>query len=175
MDQNEKLVMFGVTHVLAVDGFSKKVVGHATMPVKNNLTIYEQVYREDPRRGKQTHPSPRAAIPSEEYWTGRPSSFYTKGNYNGKKWTGRLQQVLRKHHTRLPLGQEGASSGAVHNSHGCPGRVSTSHPTDELQGCSGLTVTGRMAHVCRKKDRDFTPYRWLQGCSELTVTDQAGL
>ncbi|KAK7130500.1 hypothetical protein R3I93_019988 [Phoxinus phoxinus] len=41
----EKLVMFGVTHVLAVDGFSKKVVGHATMPVKNNLTIYEQVYR----------------------------------------------------------------------------------------------------------------------------------
>lgn len=34
MNQNEKLVMFGVTHVLAVDGFSKKVVGLATMPVK---------------------------------------------------------------------------------------------------------------------------------------------
>ena len=31
MDQNEKLVMFGVTHVM---GHSKKVVGHCTMPVK---------------------------------------------------------------------------------------------------------------------------------------------
>ncbi|XP_067272632.1 uncharacterized protein [Pseudorasbora parva] len=44
-NQNEKLVMFGVTHVIAVDGYSYKVVGHATMPVKNNLTIYEEVYR----------------------------------------------------------------------------------------------------------------------------------
>ncbi|CAM4569452.1 unnamed protein product [Leuciscus chuanchicus] len=45
IDQNEKLVMFGVTHVIAVDGYSYRVVGHATMPVKNNLTIYEEVYR----------------------------------------------------------------------------------------------------------------------------------
>lgn len=45
LDQNEKLVMFGVTHVIAVDGYSSKVVAHATMPVKNNLTIYEEVYR----------------------------------------------------------------------------------------------------------------------------------
>nr|XP_046256591.1 uncharacterized protein LOC124065345 isoform X1 [Scatophagus argus] len=45
IDQNEKLVMFGVTHVLAMDGYSSKVVAHATMPVKNNLTIYEDVYR----------------------------------------------------------------------------------------------------------------------------------
>ncbi|XP_073688666.1 uncharacterized protein [Garra rufa] len=45
IDQNEKLVMFGVTHVIAVDGYSFKVVGHATMPIKNNLTIYEEVYR----------------------------------------------------------------------------------------------------------------------------------
>nr|XP_023675706.1 uncharacterized protein LOC111848157 [Paramormyrops kingsleyae] len=45
LDQNEKLVMFGVTHVMAVDGFSKKVVGHTTMPVKNNIVIYEDVYR----------------------------------------------------------------------------------------------------------------------------------
>lgn len=37
--------MFGVTHVIAVDGYSYRVVGHATMPVKNNLTIYEEVYR----------------------------------------------------------------------------------------------------------------------------------
>lgn len=45
MDQNEKLVMFGVTHVIAVDGYSKKIVANATMPVKNNLSIYEEVYR----------------------------------------------------------------------------------------------------------------------------------
>lgn len=45
MDQNEKLAMFGVTHVVAVDGFSKKVVAHSTMPIKNNLTIYEDVFR----------------------------------------------------------------------------------------------------------------------------------
>ncbi|XP_034091495.1 uncharacterized protein LOC117559009 [Gymnodraco acuticeps] len=45
MDQNEKLVMFGVTHVLAIDGFSSKIVGRSTMPVKNNLTIYNEVYR----------------------------------------------------------------------------------------------------------------------------------
>lgn len=45
MDQNEKLAMFGVTHVLAIDGFSKKVVGHSTMPIKNNLAIYEDVFR----------------------------------------------------------------------------------------------------------------------------------
>ncbi|XP_063067134.1 uncharacterized protein LOC134458635 [Engraulis encrasicolus] len=46
MDQNEKLGMFGVTHVLAVDGFSSKIVATSTMPVKNNLVIYERVYRE---------------------------------------------------------------------------------------------------------------------------------
>ncbi|XP_077065758.1 uncharacterized protein LOC143718622 [Siphateles boraxobius] len=45
MDQNEKLVMFGVTHVIAVDGYSKKIVANATMPVKNNRAIYEEVYR----------------------------------------------------------------------------------------------------------------------------------
>ncbi|XP_062331322.1 uncharacterized protein LOC134031631 [Osmerus eperlanus] len=45
MDQNEKLVMFGATHVLAIDGLTSKIVGHSTMPVKNNLIIYENVYR----------------------------------------------------------------------------------------------------------------------------------
>ncbi|XP_076118325.1 uncharacterized protein LOC143099128, partial [Alosa pseudoharengus] len=45
MDQNEKLVMFGVTHVLAVDGYSGNIVAHSSMPVKNNLVIYEEVYR----------------------------------------------------------------------------------------------------------------------------------
>jgi hypothetical protein len=46
LDQNEKLTMFGVTHVIAIDGYSSKVVAHATMPVKNNLIIYEAVYRQ---------------------------------------------------------------------------------------------------------------------------------
>ncbi|XP_057191201.1 uncharacterized protein LOC130555134 [Triplophysa rosa] len=30
---------------MAIDGFSKKVVGHSTMPIKNNIIIYEEVYR----------------------------------------------------------------------------------------------------------------------------------
>ncbi|XP_029939783.1 uncharacterized protein LOC115382217 isoform X2 [Salarias fasciatus] len=45
LDQNEKLGMFGATHVVAVDGFSSNIVASATMPVKNNLVIYEEVYR----------------------------------------------------------------------------------------------------------------------------------
>lgn len=45
LDQNEKLAMFGVTHILAIDGLSKKIVSHITIPVKNNLRIYEEVYR----------------------------------------------------------------------------------------------------------------------------------
>ncbi len=44
VDQNEKLVMFGVTHVCAVDGHSGKIVAFRTMPVKNNIVIYEYVY-----------------------------------------------------------------------------------------------------------------------------------
>lgn len=44
-DQNEKLVMFGVTHVLGIDGYSSKVVAQAAMPVKNNLPVYEDGYR----------------------------------------------------------------------------------------------------------------------------------
>ena len=45
LDQNEKLVMFGVTHVLGVDGYSGMIVSHFTMPVKKNRLIYENVYR----------------------------------------------------------------------------------------------------------------------------------
>ena len=45
IDQNEKLIMFGITHVCAVDGFSGKIVGFATFPIKNNAIIYEHVYR----------------------------------------------------------------------------------------------------------------------------------
>lgn len=45
VDQNEKLAMFGVTYVLARDGYTGKIVGSSVMPIKNNLTIYEEVYR----------------------------------------------------------------------------------------------------------------------------------
>ena len=44
-DQNEKLVRFGVTHVAASDGFSGKLLGIVSMPVKNNITIYEELFR----------------------------------------------------------------------------------------------------------------------------------
>ena len=40
IDQNEKLVMFGVTHVCAVDGHSGRIVGFVTMPI----IIYEKLY-----------------------------------------------------------------------------------------------------------------------------------
>ena len=34
LDQNEKLSMYGVTVVIAIDGFSRKVTAFAVMPVK---------------------------------------------------------------------------------------------------------------------------------------------
>ena len=39
-DQNEKLVHYGVTYVMARDGYSGKLVGAAVMPRKNNELIY---------------------------------------------------------------------------------------------------------------------------------------
>lgn len=45
IDQNEKLVMFGVTHICAIDGYSGKVVGFITTPVKNNVEIYSHLFR----------------------------------------------------------------------------------------------------------------------------------
>lgn len=45
VDQNEKLIAFGVTHVCAVDGFSGKIVGFISMPVKSNTIIYDKLYR----------------------------------------------------------------------------------------------------------------------------------
>ena len=43
--QNEKLVMYGVTHVIAVDGYSRKIVGFITLPVKNSIAIYDLLFR----------------------------------------------------------------------------------------------------------------------------------
>lgn len=45
IDQNEKLIMYGVTHVAAIDGYSGMILGFITMPVKNNVEIYENLYR----------------------------------------------------------------------------------------------------------------------------------
>ena len=43
-DQNEKLNMFGVVHVLAIDGFSRKIVGLISIPTKNPILIYHHLY-----------------------------------------------------------------------------------------------------------------------------------
>ena len=45
IDQNEKMVMYGLVYVLARDGFSGKIVAAAVMNRKNNIIIYEEVYR----------------------------------------------------------------------------------------------------------------------------------
>ena len=45
IDQNEKLVMYGVTHVCAIDGHSRMIVGFETMNIKNNVEIYRSLYR----------------------------------------------------------------------------------------------------------------------------------
>ena len=39
LDQNEKCVMFGVTHVLAIDGYSRKIVGFITIPKKTPIHL----------------------------------------------------------------------------------------------------------------------------------------
>ena len=44
-DQNEKLGIFRVFHVCAQNRFSGKIVGYAKIARKNNLVIYEEVYR----------------------------------------------------------------------------------------------------------------------------------
>lgn len=45
LNQNKKLVNYGVTYVFARDGFSGKVVGCAVMAYKNNQIIYDSVHR----------------------------------------------------------------------------------------------------------------------------------
>ncbi len=44
IDQNEKLTRFGVTHVVARDGYSGKIVSCATLPIKNNPMVYDGVF-----------------------------------------------------------------------------------------------------------------------------------
>ena len=44
VDQKEKLIEYGMTHVMSQDGFSGKVISFLTLPIKNNLAIYDKVY-----------------------------------------------------------------------------------------------------------------------------------
>ncbi len=44
-DQNEKLIHFGVTHVAAIDGYSGKLLGIITMPIKNPMLIYDDLFQ----------------------------------------------------------------------------------------------------------------------------------
>ena len=45
LDQNEKLVRYGVTEVLAVDGYSFFITANSVMAMKNNVIIYRDVFR----------------------------------------------------------------------------------------------------------------------------------
>ena len=45
IDQNEKFVTFGVTHVCAIDGYSGKIVEFISMPIKNNVEIFTNLFR----------------------------------------------------------------------------------------------------------------------------------
>lgn len=45
LDQNKKLAMYGVTQVIAVDGFSRKIVEMITIPVKNPIAIYNALMK----------------------------------------------------------------------------------------------------------------------------------
>ena len=49
LDQNEKLVNYGVTYVFARDGCSGKVVGYTIISRKNNRLVYENVSQNCPR------------------------------------------------------------------------------------------------------------------------------
>ena len=39
VDQNKKLVMYGVTHLCSINGYSKYMPGFCCMSVKNNIVI----------------------------------------------------------------------------------------------------------------------------------------
>ena len=44
IDRNQKLVMYGVTHILAIDGHSRFIATFSTMPIKNKAITYDEVY-----------------------------------------------------------------------------------------------------------------------------------
>ena len=45
VDQNEKLVAYGVIHVAALDGYIRYANAATTMPIKNIKVIYTRLYR----------------------------------------------------------------------------------------------------------------------------------
>ena len=45
VDQHEKLVMYGVIHVVVRDGCSGMITGYTTMIIKRNLAIYKKMFR----------------------------------------------------------------------------------------------------------------------------------
>ena len=45
LDQNEKLNMFGVVHIIAVDGYSLQIVKMITIPRKNPISIYRHLFK----------------------------------------------------------------------------------------------------------------------------------
>lgn len=44
IDQNEKLVMHGMCHICAIDGYSSKIIRHCVFPAKNCVDIYADFY-----------------------------------------------------------------------------------------------------------------------------------
>ena len=45
VDQNEKLVMYGITHVVVLDGYFGMITSYTAMSIKTNLPIYEKMFR----------------------------------------------------------------------------------------------------------------------------------
>ena len=44
INQNEKLVIFEITHIVAIDRYNDNIVAAVVMPIKNWLSMYEHVY-----------------------------------------------------------------------------------------------------------------------------------
>lgn len=45
IDQNEKLAMYGVTHVCPRDGYNSMIVAFFIIPIKYDLEIYKHIYK----------------------------------------------------------------------------------------------------------------------------------
>ena len=42
VDQNEKLIMYKLTHIVACDGYYRMITSYTIIEIKNNLTICEK-------------------------------------------------------------------------------------------------------------------------------------
>lgn len=43
--KNEKLTRFVITHIAAVDGYSRKIAGFITIPLKNAIAVCDVLFR----------------------------------------------------------------------------------------------------------------------------------